>query len=506
MPPHSRLVGDRNETYPIGLGYLSAYLKKHGFSAAILDMAYQGKTLKYRLFSLFGHRQGSLATSWKRYYKRIENENDPIWAEVLFAIEALRPKIVGVTATAITLPSAIRVIGAVKRSYAGVVTVIGGPATTTVPEEVAKCTSIDHVVVGEGEGKLLSIVDHVINGTDLVFDFPPIEDLDSLPFPDRDDVFIIGNKKELVPVHVDNILFTSRGCPYRCGFCATKSLWGSVRARSAKSIVDEIEWLYTNNGLEDFFFVDDLFMLSKKRINEFCKELDRRSLRVRWKCLGRLNIVDKQLIKTMMAHGCYNIAFGVESGSDRILKMIKKDLTVSMIKSKARILQETGIRWHCYVMVGFPTETKDEMVETLRLVNEIRPTSVGVCVFCPYPGTPLGRYVTKSGMRLDLKNNDMLNVEHNYTGTMTDDEFSDIAQRYIRFIDIYNSINSPPVLHLSGGKLLNVSVYLARKLLWLGIRIVKKAEISILYRSILGKSNDFAYHKINNGRRSDPPN
>jgi radical SAM superfamily enzyme YgiQ (UPF0313 family) len=151
------------------------------------------------------------------------------------------------------------------------------------------------------------------------------------------------------------------------------------------------------------------------------------------------------MLDIMKKAGCIQIQAGVESGSERILKFIGKNLTISVINEKTQILNDAGINWLAFFIIGFPTETKEEIEQTLNYIKEIKPSTVVISMFSPYPGSDFFTFLNKKNLfkQGEYLKNDTSYTENNYTGTMSDEEFSRIALKALKLGDQYNLKLSP---------------------------------------------------------------
>jgi radical SAM superfamily enzyme YgiQ (UPF0313 family) len=221
-----------------------------------------------------------------------------------------------------------------------------------------------------------------------------IKNLDKLPFP-KHDWFLNGRYLAFYPIKILKrirwgFVESSRGCPYKCIFCSPTlriSFGKRYRVRSAENVVDEIEYL-VSRGVNVIKFVDDEFTLDRERIEKLCDEIIKRKIKIKWIAQGRVGNLDRKIIKKMKMAGCSTLCFGVESGSDRILKLLKKDQTTEQIKKIFKLCKEYGILTVAYFLIGCPTETKEEILQTYKLCKEINPIMIQVAFFTPYPGSP----------------------------------------------------------------------------------------------------------------------
>lgn len=479
LPPHFRLVGESFFNFPLGLGYLVSYLQKKHFVSAIFNMdTTKRKSLSTRIINRLNprnkYRWYSYAKKWDVYYKTIEDINDPIWAEIEVVMRKTNPKIVGITASIINMSCAFNIAKIVKKVDPNAIVVLGGPAATTIPDYILGNEHVDYLVYGEGEETMAELTEHIFNNTTspealkrvrgIIFRYggeimkmPPrtlIPDINELPFPDRESMFDLDENNQIRNVYSNGDILTSRGCPYLCKFCAAYTIWGTrtPRTRSVENIMQEVEHIVTTYGQKSFIFWDDLFTANKKRVIEFCEELLKKDLNITWVCLARLNTLDREMLDIMKKAGCIQIQVGIESGSERILKFIGKNLAISVINEKTQIINDAAMNWLAFFIIGFPTETKEEIEQTLNYIKKIKPCAVGISIFSPYPGTEFFTFLNEKDLfykQGEYLKNDTWYTENNYTGTMSDADFSKIALEALKFGDKYNRKLRPSVHRFS---------------------------------------------------------
>ena len=269
--------------------------------------------------------------------------------------------------------------------------VAGGPHTTVAPDTIP--AFVDYVVQGEGEEAIVAIADGT--ATDRIVRFPRIEDLDVLPRPAWDRFAPLPYNWESTffrekPVFSMN---TSRGCPFKCSFCSVCSIWGRKYTMfSAERIVDDIEYLIKTHGAAGIYFREDNFTLNKRRLERFCNLLMEKNLTIPWVCETRVNTLTRDLVSLMAKSGARGFYFGVESGSQRILDFMEKDITLHEIRQAFSWCQEFNIATAASIVVGIPTETQEELRETRQLLAEIKPTVTWFNVFTGIPTSTLYRY------------------------------------------------------------------------------------------------------------------
>src|SRR4030042_1833989 len=355
---------------PLGVGYLASYLKKKGFDIIIHD----------RTFS-----------------KEIKAEK--------------KRAIYGVSITTPIANLAMEVIKRIKKLNPENITIAGGPHATCVPEDLIKSRLVDYVVVGEGEDTLSELCSKLLGnesvkdvkgiyykvgkGTHFTGPRQLIEDIDTIPFP-LHELFPLEQDTKNRPIR-EMVIISSRGCPFNCEFCQPylRNTFGmKIRYRSEKNVVDELEYVKKKHGAHIVVFNDD--MVNPVYIKKVCDEIIRRGLKILWRCQARANL-DKSLIRLMKRAGCIGIAFGVESGSQKVLDAVDKRLKVEDVAKVFRYCREIGIFTHAYLMVGNTSENMDDVRKTLELIRNIKPFSIGVSIATPYPGTHLFARLKKEG-------------------------------------------------------------------------------------------------------------
>jgi radical SAM superfamily enzyme YgiQ (UPF0313 family) len=311
------------------------------------------------------------------------------------------PSYVGISMMTSNRFSSMELAGSVKELLPNAKVILGGPHASEMPEAIlSRVPAVDAVVIGEGEdsfeelirfweeGKEISEVRGIAyrQGGRSVRTRPrsPISNLDRLPHPAGKFAY-------------ENI-GTSRGCTYRCGFCASSRFWGSgIRYHSADWVADEIEMLYRNHGIREFRINDDVFTLNRERTIAVCKEILARGLYIRFRCMSRVNTLCPERLAWLRKAGCYQIDFGVESGSDRILKAMGKKADVEQAVKAFRMTREAGVRTGCFLLIGYPGEDDRSISETKQLVRKLRPGWCDLSSMALFPGSPIHRRLLEKG-------------------------------------------------------------------------------------------------------------
>lgn len=195
-------------------------------------------------------------------------------------------------------------------------------------------------------------------------------------------------------------IITSRGCPYDCIYCQAGLMSGiQMRYRPISLVIEEINYLYRKFGVKEIQIVDDNFTLNRKYVMDFCNAIIKNNIDILWTCPNgvRLDTLNDEMIEAMKASGCYVISAGIESGSDRILSYVKKLETVSVIREKVAMIQKHGIDVIGFFILGFPTETVEEMKQTIRFSRDLRLLRAIFFLFHPLPGTELYTMLRHTG-------------------------------------------------------------------------------------------------------------
>lgn len=337
------VAGGYDNIPPMGILYLAAVLEKHGIKVKIIDDLDASISLK----------------------------------EILKEIKKLKPKIIGISSTTSQIKSSVEIAKAIKTKVDKNIQIgIGGCHVSADPDLLKRYHFFDFGVLGEGEKIFLELVNKILKGEKCkgLFVGEAVEDLDTIPFPAFHLVDMSKYKRRGLNCYP---IIGTRGCPMRCVFCSRAGMAGfgrMVRSRSAKNIVDEMEKAIGEyNGY--FGFCDDSFTVNRDSVVNFCKEVTKRKLKVKWNAGGvRIDKIDKELIDIMVKAGCIGFCFGIESGSERIRNIIvRKGVWDNQIYNALKICNKYPLDIQLALIIGFPTETKEEMEETVmfgrKLIN-----------------------------------------------------------------------------------------------------------------------------------------
>ncbi len=367
---------------PLGIGYIASYLRQNGYSAEIVDCTFLD------------------------------------WETALRRAEADSPRIIGVYSMLSMVDPALRFANELRDRCD--LLVAGGPMPSAYPEKFLG--TFDVVAVGEAEDTMLETVQALEAGRGLaqvkglylsksVKDRlsptvtvplagnpgyftggrPLAKDLDRYPFPCRDlyDMDAYRDYYRKSYGYTMTSMVASRGCPFACDFCWRPDYGRVYRVRSPGSIVDEMEEIKNRFGFDRIWFADELFIANKKHVLKVCSEILDRRLDVKWECLTRADLFDEEVAAAMKNAGCDKVIFGLEAGDDRTLKLMNKHITVSQSKRAVSLAYRQRIKVGAFFILGYPGETNDTMLNTIRLASTLPLEYFSMTIPYPLPGTPL---------------------------------------------------------------------------------------------------------------------
>lgn len=317
--------------------------------------------------------------------------------------------IVGFSTVTPSTTNTMRLAAAVKQKKPGTITIIGGVHPTVIgPKVLEQMRDIDIAVFGEGEQTIAELLRNLETnqplsdvcglafrkGSSIVQTGRRelIKDLDSIPFPAYHlaDISKYGTNPGLFVEKPIIAIITSRGCPFNCNFCADSVVWQHrCRLRRAQKVVDEMEFLVKDYRVKEIKFFDDTFTIDRARAVEICNEILKRNLRVIWRCASRVDRIDLELLKLMKKSGCCSISFGLESGSDEMLKRMNKGTTVQQGRTAVRLAKQAGLWVNGLFMLNYPGETVETVEQTIRFSRELDLDYAGFNLVIPHFGTKM---------------------------------------------------------------------------------------------------------------------
>lgn len=363
--------------------------------------------------------------------------------QTLKDVSDFSPDILGISATTLGIVPAATLAAQIKTIAPDTITIIGGCHVSALPvETLTEFPDFDIGVIGEGEQTLTDIIQAVNNGsihtccipgtcvrtdTDIVRHPPrsPIQDLDSLPLPAWHLLEGFPRRFKPSPARImrwpcASIVMT-RGCPNACTFCDRSVFGRRCRSYSPGYAADLCEDLTKNFGVREILIEDDTFIISQSNVALFCEELISRKLNLSWSCLGRADRIELDLLKLMRKAGCWHMSFGIESGDEKILKSVNKNLNLDQISAALQNCRSAGIRTKGFFMVGFPGESEASLSATESLVRKLPLDDITVMHLTPFPGSELYIQAQTAGtFDKDWKNMNALNpvfVPHGMTAS-----------------------------------------------------------------------------------------
>jgi radical SAM superfamily enzyme YgiQ (UPF0313 family) len=382
-PPYDRIAPGyefvkhvTNRAPSLGLLHLAAEVRRHGYRPSIIES------------DVFGLSSQGVAD-------RVVHEHPPY---------------VGITLFTVGVWSAAAVARKIKAAHSRAVVIVGGPHVSSMGREtMMRFREFDVAVVGEGEETLVLLLNALESGDDLQTvpgilymegdevrstPAPPHNrDLDRLPLPAWD--LLPGFPYAYPPAiydfprHPVATIAASRGCPFHCRFCDTSTFGSRVRAYSPERILELLKELQARYGIRHVMFVDDLFLASRRRTQRLCQLILENGVNLTWSCAARVDTVKPDLLALMKKAGCWQISFGLESGSDEQLKRMDKLAEVEKSEQAIRWAAEAGIRAKGLFMLGYPGETEETIRATKEFIRRVPMTMMNLTKFTPYPGSPI---------------------------------------------------------------------------------------------------------------------
>jgi len=373
---------------PLGIFYLASYLRENGFKVKIAD-----------------------AEAEKLTKENIINE-----------IKDFSPDFVGISSTTVAFHRTLEIAKFIKRKVKKIKIIVGGPHVTSNTDHAMSYNVFDYGVLKEGEITILELLNALYENKPInnikgiaykknnkIIITPPreyINNLDILPFPAYNLIKNIklyspspANYKSLPVIN----LITSRGCPYSCTFC-DKNVFGQIyRERSAKNISMEIKYLWKNYNVKEIAFVDDIFLMNRKRIYDLFDILDKEKIEFNWSCKARVNNVDFEFLKFIKQKGCWRISFGIESGDKNILKGIKKHISLNQVEKVVNWCKKLKIKTTGFFIIGHPCETLETINKTINFSCKLRLHNAIFTINTPLPGSPQYNEIEKYG-KIDKTN------------------------------------------------------------------------------------------------------
>jgi len=362
---------------PLGLAYIASVLRKAGYQVNLLDN------------QILGFRNNSLKNEIKR----------------------IAPDVVLLSAMSPSWSELIKLSKLIKDVSPQIITGVGGPHLTVYPIESLSHKSFDFGVYGEGENTILEVVKTIEEGRTLegikgcifrengevIVNAPreEIDDLDSIPFPS---IGLLPYKK-YIALSVNSPFFTivtSRGCPYNCKFCFQGYL-GRYRTRSPENIVNEMEMLVNEYGIQEIIVFDETFAVEEQGVLKTCELIQKKGIKFKWDIRTRVDLLNEKVLKSLKNTGCYRIHLGIESGNQEILNMMNKKISIPEIVEKVNLAKKFGFEIRGYFMLAYPTETYRTICKTIDFAKSLSLHWASFTVTMGLPETDIYREALRRG-------------------------------------------------------------------------------------------------------------
>jgi anaerobic magnesium-protoporphyrin IX monomethyl ester cyclase len=422
---------------PLGILYLSAFLNENGVDNSLFDSTFS--TSEDQLRFIIENKPDFVA-----FYCNLMTK-----VEVLQQVEKIRA----------------------SPELANTKIIFGGPDITYNTSNYLKYGA-DVLVIGEGEETIYELVTSLdwndsslsaINGIAFInsegkeIQTPArikIKDVDNLPQPNRAGIDMYKYMDTWKKHHGQSALnvSTQRGCPYTCKWCSTAVYGQSYRRRSPEKVVQELKSINETYHPDTIWFVDDVFTVSHKWLNEFAAELEKQHVEIRFECISRADRMSKEVISVLKKAGCFRVWIGAESGSQKIIDAMDRRVTVENVREMIQETRNAGIEAGTFIMLGYPGETIEDIEETAHHLKESNPDHFTITVAYPIKGTALHTEITDEiTTNLDWSKSTDRDIKFRRTYS---ERYYDIANRYIVSDVAYHKLKlQSAVLSWSGLKL-----------------------------------------------------
>ena len=357
---------------PLGILYLSAFLKEQGIENEIFDSTFSDKK-----------------------------------SLVSYLVEK-QPKILAVYTNLMTKLNVLDVIKQAKELVSDVKVILGGPDVTYNTKDYLD-NGADFIVIGEGENTIHELSAAIlekkedftqINGIAFLDENKQevktkprtkVKAIDELPFPNRDGIDISKYLKAWKDFHGESALSvsTQRGCPYTCKWCSTAVYGQSYRRRSVEKVVQVLKEINEKYNPDTIWFVDDVFTVSHKWLSAFADELEAQQVKVKFECISRADRMNGEVIKILKRAGCFRVWIGAESGSQKIIDAMDRRVSVHKVREIIQETKKEGIEAGTFIMLGYPGETVEDIKETIHHLKVSNPDHFTITVAYPIKGTSL---------------------------------------------------------------------------------------------------------------------
>ena len=378
--------------------------------------------------------------------------------EVVQSVIQINPQFIGITLFTVGVHNGALIASEIKKHLPNIKIIVGGPHISSMGYETMKRFScFDIAVLHEGELVISQILNNYIhnksqkniagiiyrdNNNELIT--TPLEkqqiQLDELPLPAWELLNNFPNKYPLAtfdyPKGPVATFSASRGCPFQCEFCDTSTFGSKIRYYSPKKVFEIMQILQKKYHIQHLQFVDDLFVANQQRINELCDLIIENKFKITWSCTARVDTINFEILQKMKKAGCWEISYGLESGSNKMLKEMKKATKTAQAKKAIQWTNQVGIRSKGLFMLGYPNETEHTIEQTKHFIKSIPLTTMNLSKFTPYPGTPI--YIKLYGTSIKDEDWERMNgmnfiyKTENLTMKILDKEYKEILETFYK--------------------------------------------------------------------------
>lgn len=399
---------------------------------------------------------GYLCSSLRNHFGNEAIEFKVINNELEQEILRFKPQVIGISSVSQNYNKAIKSARIAKQHKIPVI--CGGVHISMLPSSLSK--DMDIGVIGEGEETICGILEVFMRKGE--FPEGDLKNIKGIAFWDSEGKICITEKRHLIApldripfpardlfnIQTNSYMFTSRGCPYRCAFCASSRFWDKVRLFSAEYVVREITHLVNNYNVRSIYFYDDLFAVDIQRVRQISVLLKRAGLsgRVEFSCAMRANLVTEEIVALLRRMGVNSIGLGLESGCEKTLRYLKHDVSIVQNKNAINIIRKYRISAYGSFIIGSPQEEKKDILETFNFIKRSRLDGFNAYILTPYPGTPVWDYALSRGLVNEKMDWDSLNINFEGTGfdfillseNLSKNDFRGLILKFKRYVKIHN--------------------------------------------------------------------
>lgn len=332
--------------------------------------------------------------------------NHSTYDDLIKYIDDEKPEFIGVSMTTPQFKEGKKVAKIIKETNPNCTVIAGGSHPSALKENVDEI--FDYSVVGDGEQTLNNILqgwkpnDRVIYGVGVVQ--PNAKSLDNSPMPDRD--LIDMNRYTLKVMNKKaTTIMTSLGCPYHCTFCSEPILNNRFKSRSPELVIEEMK-LIKKYEVEGLIIYDDVYTINAKRCNRISDLMIENDLNLSYRATTRANLINEKLLKKLKNSGCVELCLGVESGSDKILKINDKGMTTDTNAKAIEMIKESGIKVLTYMILGLPGETPETVEMSKQFIEKTNPDECSWYILAPFPSTPIWQF--EDNMDIEIYKNEII--------------------------------------------------------------------------------------------------